>query len=73
MKRKLLKIYELISELNEAKFLHSTGRMFYLRNNQYYTDTKCQNRINKQLIDEFNEAERLKHNAEKTISFIIHK
>lgn len=73
MKRKLLKIYELISELNESKFLHSTGRMFYLKNNKYYTDTKCQNRINKQQIDEFNEAEGLKHNAEHTVSFIIYK
>ena len=73
MKGKLLKIYDLLSELNEAKYLHSTGRKFYLYNDNYYSDSKCENKINKQLIDEFNETERIKNNSEKTVSFIIHK
>lgn len=73
MKKKLRKIYELIDEIKDSKYLYITNKRFYLSNENYYTDSKCQNEINKQMIDDFNEAERIKNNAEKTISFIIHK
>jgi hypothetical protein len=73
MQRKLRKIYELIDEIKDSKYLYITNKRFYISNEKYYTDSKCQNEINKQMIDDFNEAERIKNNAEKTISFIIHK
>ena len=73
MKRKLHKIYELIDEIKDSKYLYVTSKRFYLSNDNYYTDSQCQNKINKQMIDDYNEAERIKNNAEKTISFIIHK
>jgi len=73
MKRKLLKIYELIDEIKESKYLFVTSKRFYFSNDNYYSDSQCKNKINKQLIDEFNKAERIKNNAEKSISFIIHK
>jgi len=73
MKGKLLKIQQLINEINQLKFMHVTGQSFYYKNKKYFSDKSCENEINKSDIDEFNENERLKNKSQNVISFIIHK
>mgnify|MGYP003124408816 CR=1 FL=1 len=73
MRGKLHKILDLIDQLNEVKKLHCTGRKFYKKDDKYYQDSTCLVSITKEEIDKFNESEKINNNAERSLSFIIHK
>lgn len=69
--QKINRIKHLIDGYNNIKDYVLTNKFFYTDGNNFYTDRTHKNKIDKEFIDQHNEAERIRQRAKYIIPIII--
>ncbi len=69
--QKINRIKHLIDDYNNIKDYVLTNKFFYTNGNSFYTDRTHKHKVDKEFIDQYNEAERIRQKAKYIIPIII--